>query len=195
MKRLIVLFILICVLFSTYALSEEIDLSQMTPEELAELQSRIQAEIDSRPEDYTLLVTQALGVLKSYWEEEYGRCSSPGVTYLLDIRGVRIIKLKKDLAERESNLFGDVEYIIEFLYYNDYYSSSIFGNSGHNVGYLDIFTPTSEAVMVHYDGSMKLQVHPIQMYMSRYKELDYSLFIEEVVDLRDQYNQIIQFPQ
>ncbi len=191
MKRIVGMMIVVGMLFATNAFCEGIDLSGMSAAELAELQSRIQEEINSRPEDHEVLIAQALEVLKAGWKEEYDKNATSGVTFRLDIRGVRVIRIKDELNETAQKIFGDTKYVIEFLFYDDIYSD-VNGFSGHKVGYYD-YSGQMDSVLVDRQNNMTLSSHPIRNYSGRTYEMDYSSFIEEVTDYRDQYNQIIEF--
>ena len=95
MKKLFLVLTLLCMLFAFCACSNsgssggEIDLTKMSAEQLASLQSRVQQEISNRPDDHSVMINQALDVLKARWKEEYDQCGKPGLTFRLDIRGVR----------------------------------------------------------------------------------------------------------
>ena len=195
MKRILILFLGLMLLLTGCAFGEEPDLSGMSLEELLELQSRIRAEMGSRQEDYDALITRALSMLKAAWQEELARYDNPGKAYYVDIRGVRVIRIKEDLPERETEVFGGIKYLIEFLYYDDYMSCPAGFTSGHNVGYLDYSGAFANTFAVDDEGNMVPKPSLIRSYASRTYEADYSLFIEEVIDFRDQYNQVIEFRQ
>ena len=191
MKRFFCFLMILSLFIGTTALGEDIDLSELTPAQLAELQIRIQEEMDSRPEDHALLIAQALEVLKAGWKKTYDQQAKSGITFYLDIRGVRVIKLKDNLNEKAEKVFGSTKYIVDFLFYDDTYSCySSF--SGHNVGYLDL-TAQKSCVLIDKQNNMTLSQNTIQSYFKMTYESDYSTFIEEVTDYRDQYNQIIAF--
>ena len=193
MKRLIVLLLGLILLLPACSLGEELDLSEMTPEQLADLQSRIQAELNSRPGDYDVIITQALAVLKDGWKEEFAKYSQPGITYYVDIRGVRVVRIKDNLEGKASEPFGNLKYLVEFLLYDDYFSSGSSLKSGHNVGYLDL-SGVNCVVTVDLDDNMALTMtNPLRIYSSRTFNYDYSAIIEEVIDLHDRYNQLIEF--
>ena len=191
MKRFISILILISLLCCSFALGEGIDLSQMTPEQLTELQARVQEEIDSRPEDHTLMIAGALEMLKAGWKEEYDKYGEPGMTFKLDIRGVRVIRLKDDLDEKTAGRLQNAKYIVDFLFYDDLYSD-VMGFSGHKVGYYD-YSGQKNNVVMDRDGHVFLAAHLLETYRSFTYETDYSSIVEEVTDYRDQYNQIIEF--
>ena len=102
------------------------------------------------------------------------------------------IRIKEDLGEQESEIFNGIKYLVEFLLYDDYFSS---GSSipGHNAGYLDL-SGLYCVVTVDYEGGMNLEKNnPLRIYTSRYYVQDYSTIIEDVIDLHESYNQLIEF--
>lgn len=197
MKKLFLVLTLLCMLFAFCACSNsgssggEIDLTKMSDEQLANLQSQVQQEISSRPDDHAVMINQALDVLKARWKEEYDQCGKPGVTFRLDVRGVRVIRMKDNMDEKAAGTFGNIKYLIEFLFYDDYYSDRL-GYSGHNVGYYD-YSGAQNSVIVDRDGNMSISSNLIRIYVGKTYEQDYSGFIESVTDYRDQYNQVIEF--
>ena len=48
-------------------------------------------------------------------------------------------------------------------------------------------------VVVYRSGLMSVKTSPISQYRTRTYVSDFSTFIEEVVDYRDQYNQVFTF--
>ena len=140
---------------------------------------------------YAELVDQAIDVLAQKWNDIYWEEENPDKEYLLDIRGVRIVCIKDDLAEKPAEFFDGVQYIVEFLLYTDYMSVGEIA-SGHNAGYYDNIG-MYDNVVVYRDGRMECLSHVLSDYRSRTYELDYSTFIEQVIDLHEQYNQVIQF--
>ncbi len=200
MKRLLILLLGLILLFPACSLGDDPDLSKMTSEELTDLQARIQAELDSRHDDYDEIVTKALSVLKKGWKEEYAKSNKPGMTFYIDIRGVRIVRIRDDLGEKEAKYFEGIKYLVDFLLYDDYISCGTFSangavGSGYNVGYLD-YSGVKNVVTVDHDGNMVLaQTSPLRMYRAKTYECDFSTIIEEVIDFHEKYNQLMEFPQ
>ena len=192
MRRIWICFIVLCMLCCSCALGEGIDFSALSDEQLAELQSGIREELNSRHGEHHQMITLALNVLRNGWQQEYQKKGMPGTTYYLDIRGVRVIKLKDNLDEKASEVFDNSAYIVEFLLYDDYWSASLgLSYSGHNTGYLDL-TAQNDSVLVSKFGFMTLSSQTIKRYMSRTYAGDFSEFVESVTDYHDQYNQIIE---
>jgi len=157
---------------------------------LDELMSGVLSELKDETA-YAELVDQAINVLAQKWNDIYWEEENPDEEYLLDIRGVRIVCIKDDLAEKQAEFFDGVQYIVEFLLYTDYMSVGEIA-SGHNAGYYDNIG-MYDNVVVYRDGRMECLSHVLSDYRSRTYELDYSTFIEQVIDLHEQYNQVIQF--
>ena len=136
------------------------------------------------------LIDMALVTLRSAWQKEYSNSKwYPAGEYIVDIRGTRLIRIKDQLEEREAKYFGDISCVIEFLLYDDSYSMD---GPGHNAGYHDVSMQNC-AVVVYRSGLMSVKPSPIAQYRARTYINDYSTFIEEVVDYRDQYNQVFTF--
>ena len=192
MKKLFFLVLILCLSVAASGLCEDLDLSGMTTEQLAELQSRIQDELDNRPADYDVIISEALDVLRDGWEKEYAKTAVPGTTYSIDIRGVRLIQIKDQLDGKEAEIFGGIRYLIEFLMYDDYFSSGT-GMAQCNAGYM-MLSGMNSTVVVDRNNQMALQGNNlIRLYTARTYNYDYSLFIEKVVDFHEQYNQVIAF--
>ena len=141
--------------------------------------------------DDDTLIRAALQTLRAAWQKEYSSgkyyCSGE---HLIDIRGTRLIRIKKTLEEREAKTFSDIACIIEFLMYDDYYATEV---SGHGVGYYDV-SLTRNCVVVHRSGYMEsVSRSPLILYSGRTYVYDYTPLVEEVIDFRDRYNQVFTF--
>lgn len=194
MKRILVILLAMALLVPVWSCGEELNLSEMTTEELTALQSRIRSELNSRQVKYADLMDRAMEVLKEGWKSEYAKGSNPDTTYMLDIRGARVIKIRDSLDEKAATLFGQAAYLVEFLFYDDYHSSSLSVSSGHNAGYMD-HSGINCFVGADRSGNMMLvKDNPFLLYSRRYYNNDFSSIIEEVYDFHGQYNQVIEFP-
>lgn len=190
-KSIFLMLLAACLLLPAFSSGEDMDLSAMTPGQLRDLQSRIANELVTRPEEYDGLVADAFEVLKAGWQEEYEKYAVPGMTYSLDIRGVRVIRIKDSLEQREAAYFGDVQYVVEFLFYDDYYCCPS-GLAGSNAGYL-AYSGFRYSVVVDRKGQMSLAMDPFRLYSTRTYTFDFSLFIDEVTDYGTKYNRMIEF--
>ena len=142
---------------------------------------------------YYGIAEDAIEVLAEKWNENYWNEDYPDKEYLLDIRSTRIICIKdKDTLEgKAADYFGDVQYVVEFLMYDDYFS---YGNisSGQNAGYYQN-TGVDNHIVVYTDGSMECKTNFIRVYSSMTYNMDYSVFIDQVIDFHEHFNQRIHF--
>ncbi len=195
MKRILVILLAMALLVPVCSCGEDLNLSEMTTEELTALQFRIRSELNSRQMKYADIMEKALNVLKEGWKAVYAKSSNPDATYKLDIRGARVIVIKDDLDEKAAVLFGQAKYLVEFLFYDDYHSSELSLGSGHNAGYMD-HSGINFIVGVDRNKNMMLINNDLfRLYSGRYYDNDFSSIIEEVYDYHGQYNQVIEFPQ
>lgn len=122
------------------------------------------------------LVADAIAELKYEWEDIYNsdRLSTDCDGYF-EIKNTRIIEIKKT----DTELFEDVEYIIEFVLYTDYFGSAPYYSSAG----------VSDSVVVYKDGTMEVaKSNFFNLYRMKTYSSDYSDIIEEVTDLENKYN-------
>ena len=147
----------------------------------------------------TDMVNEAIEVLAERWDENYWESEYPDKEYLLDIRSTRVVCIRDSfdeeqndiIAEVREELFGEVQCIIEFLLYTDFFSIGEF-ESGQNVGYYPNLM-AYDNVVVYKDGSMECVSEYLQRYRSRTFTVDFSTVIDQVIDLHEEYNQVIHF--
>ena len=145
------------------------------------------------------MVNEAIEVLAERWDENYWESEYPDKEYLLDIRSTRVVCIRDSFDEEQNDtiagvreeLFGEVQCIIEFLLYTDYLSVGEI-ESGQNVGYY-VNPMTDDNVIVYKDGSMECVSEYLQRYRSRTFTVDFSTVIDQVIDLHEEYNQVIRF--
>lgn len=143
------------------------------------------AETDNTGE-YAEMVEDAINVLAETWNDIYSdEDFFPNPEYLLDIRNTRIICIKETLDEKQAEYFGDVEYVIEFILFDEYIPTGVSGYYG--------YSGINDNVVVYKDGSMECTSRFLNGYRSRTFDADFSTFIDRVIDLREQYNQVIRF--
>ncbi len=194
MKKLLGIMIVLCLLIGTCALSEGADFSTEKAAGSSSLQSFIIRDKDKQSHEYDQMVEQALEVLIAGWKAEYDQCAAPGVSYYLDIRGVRVIEMKEGLVPGPDNyysIFQNARYIVEFLFLDDYLSDYE-KISGHNVGYLD-YSGMNNCVLVDQQNNMTLARRVLDIYRGRTYNGDYSSIVEKVTDCGDRFNQVIEF--
>lgn len=148
---------------------------------------------------YTEMVNEAIEVLAERWNENYWESEYPDKEYLLDIRSTRVVCIRDRFDEEQNDtiagvreeLFGEVQYIIEFLLYTDTFSIGEIA-SGQNVGYYPN-SMTDDNVIVYKDGSMECVSEYLQKYRARTFTVDFSTMIDQVIDLHEEFNQVIRF--
>ena len=134
--------------------------------------------------EYDEIVLPAIEALKDAWREIYGEYPDMylGHTGYLEIKNTRILRIREDLSgakEAAETLFGDVDCLVEFMLYTDYYGSEPYYAG---VGMYD-------CVALRRDGAVKaLSKNPLEFYRSRTYDADYSGIIEEIIDLNGEYN-------
>lgn len=130
---------------------------------------------------YQPLVLPAIDVLKEHWKESYAKDGMSKSGYL-EIKNTRIIWIQDGLAGSESTpvkqFFGNVDYIIEFVLYTDYFGSEPY----YNNAWID------NCVVVYTDGTRRVVRDQFELYRSRSYNMDYSGIIERIVDLGSEYN-------
>jgi len=122
--------------------------------------------------DTNTMIDDAIKAISKYWSEIYEE-DEIGDGYF-EIKNTRVIHIKENDIEE----FKDVEYIIEFDIYSDYFGSAPYYS---NVG-------VNNNVVVSKDGSMSVVSHAIDSYRGRTFNNDFSSFIEKTVDYKDKYN-------
>lgn len=121
-------------------------------------------------------VTAAIDILEAFWAEEYSRdyYKEIGSDGHFEIKNTRIIQIK----DNNTDMFKDIDYIVEFVLFTDYYGGSLYYES----------TSVYNSVIVYTDGRTKVDSD----YVSRYRNVtlsnDYSAFIESIDDFGDKYN-------
>jgi len=136
--------------------------------------------------EYEEMVEEAINVLAEAWNDIYSHEEFyPNPDYLLDIRNTRIVCIKDMLDEKQAEYFGDVKYIIEFILFDEYIPTGVSGYYG--------YSGMNDNVLVYKDGSMECTSRFLNGYRSRTFDVDFSTFIDQVIDLREEYNQVIRF--
>lgn len=129
-------------------------------------------EKDSRKE----LVDDAVRELKSEWTDIYNR-KLGNIEYngYFEIKNTRVI----EIGDTDIELFKDIDYIVEFVLFTDYFGSAPYYSS---IG-------ISDTVVVYSDGAMEVpNTNLLTAYRSRYYTVDFSDIIKKVNDCKDKYN-------
>jgi len=131
---------------------------------------------------YDALVTDAVEVLKKYWQEEIYLADSnyqKGDGYL-QIANTRVMKIKDEPdIELDVHMFDNVAYVVEFILFANYYYTAPF--------YFNAYNQNSH-VIVYKDGTMEVRRDVFDDYRSRTYSSDFTGIIEEVTDLGAAYN-------
>ena len=120
------------------------------------------------------LVDDAIKELKSTWKDIY---DEPNVKTdgHFEIKNTRVIEIMKNDIEE----FEDVDYIIEFVLYTDYFGAAPYYS----------YVGMSDSVIVYDNGDMEVSgINLLRAYSNKYYTHDYSDIIEAVNDYGDKYN-------
>lgn len=130
------------------------------------------------------MVEEALQLVTDAWEEEYEEREE----YLdfdkkIIIKNTRIVKIKNN----DSETFKDVDYVVEFSIFSDYFASAPY--------YMSYYGP--RFVMFYKNGKAEIYsgtgTDPFGYEGSRTYDFSFKHIVDEVVDLDDRYNQTIEF--
>ena len=125
---------------------------------------------------YDPRIDPALSALGQKWSELYDETDN--TDGYLEVKSVRII----DIKPNENELFGDIEYIVEFTLLSDYYGSYPYYQ---NIGNYD-------TVVFYKDGSIDIPTNNLfRIYSSRTYSYDYSDFIADIMDCGASYNGVL----
>ena len=128
-------------------------------------------------------IVAAIEMLEEKWAEIYEDESYENDKGYFEIKNIRKIKIKDTLsvdaecADLANETFGNVDYILEFVLYTDYYSSS-----------QPFQTHIYNEIVVHEDGSMEFSARLLTNYATRVYDYDYSGIIESIEDYGSLYN-------
>jgi len=125
-------------------------------------------------DEHKEMVEEAVEELRSEWEDIYDESKNKTDGYF-EIKNTRVIELKNTKVEA----FKDIDYIIEFVLYTDYYGLSPY--------YL--MAGVSDSVIVYEDGDMEVsKTHLLYQYFKMFYVSDYSEFVKDIIDYGDKYN-------
>ncbi len=123
------------------------------------------------------MIKEAIEELEEEWEdiyEETKESSNHKTDGHFEIKNTRVITIKENDIEE----FKDVDYVIEFVLFTDYFGSAPYYSS---VG-------LSDNVIVYKDGDMKVGKNAFDNYRVNNFITDYSNIIESIDDCGDEYN-------
>lgn len=137
----------------------------------------------------TSTVEAAIDALKEFWKGSYLKHDFSDSGYL-EIRNTRIIWIQDEPdggneASESVNVvakdyFGNVECVVEFVLYSDYFGSAPYYN---DLG-LD------DHVIFYADGTLAVSRNPFEIYRSRTFSVDFRGIIREVEDLGAAHNAV-----
>ena len=127
-------------------------------------------------------ILDAIGTLSDYWSNTYYEKENIDDKYL-EIINTQIINIKDDIDEdiSKSDMFKDIDYIVEFDLISNYFDTSPYYNN----------MCIDNCVIVYKDGSSKVGRNPLNIYRSTTFSNDFSPFIESVEKFHGDYDQII----
>lgn len=153
----------------------------MTSRNKTETQSDEGITIDGDNGEYDNLINKARNALKSKWMELYNdNEEADGYLEIYHTRIVDITPDKSDTFFQELDRGMEIDYVIEFSIYSDYFSSApYYFNAG-----------TYDTVIVYNDGTTSVASNFFRVYSNLTYSYDYSGFIAGISDLGIRYNQI-----
>lgn len=124
-------------------------------------------------------IDKAITALKDYWTGYYSQISEAdddrtNGDWYLEIKNTRLVELGED----ENDFFKDVEYIIEFITYSNFYGAA---------PYYASIDARGNNVIVYKDGRMEVGANELQKYIARYYEAPPVLAVH---DYGSQYNAV-----
>lgn len=133
-------------------------------------------------DDKLNLVEQALETLKSGWMQEltkYNEDNEQKSDGTLKICNTQLVIINQNSTdEKYERYFEDIEAIIEFEIYSDYYGSApYYVNAGMN-----------DTVIIRTDGTSELTSHYIRNVGNKTYDYDFTSIFSEIDNLGNQYN-------
>ncbi len=124
----------------------------------------------------------AVSALLSYWKEAY-KINKAGNGYF-EIVNTRVVKINDSgFEDNFSYLLGDIEYIVEFVIYTDFYGSAPYYHS----------TTTNNTVIVFKDGSTSIETNPLYRYSTVAYNFDYSNIVTSIKNYGSAFNKVVDF--
>lgn len=131
-------------------------------------------------------VEAAVDALKACWRDEvYAGMETDGY---LEIKNTRVVKIagepkaeSEDIQSEAEKIFGDVDYIVEFILYADLTGLAPYYQSADSWS----------CAVVHKDGTVTVPTeNPFDDYRAHTYSLDLSGIVESVTDLNQDYNAV-----
>ena len=164
MKKIFAFILALCLVFCMAACGKTEDDSKAVSSAASEGNSQ-----------YDDLAKKAVSILETEWKNEYSEEINTPRDGHFEIKNTRVIEIKETDIEE----FKDVDYVIEFVLFTDYYGSAPYYSS----------TGINSTVVAYSDGRMEVvSKTPFTVYMQVHYSTDYSGIIEKVTDCGSQYN-------
>ena len=175
--------VIISVLAILLILSAAFNIIQITTSDSVQGGDALDSEIKTEQNKHNNLVEKGIDALAVKWAEIYAKDNS--TNGYLEIYHTRIFDITPDESDaffQELDRGLEIDYIIEFSLYSDYFASSPYF---HDAAVYD-------TVLVYKDGTTTVASNFFQMYSNLTYNYDYSRFLTEIDDLGANYNQIIR---
>lgn len=142
--------------------------------------SKVDEKVDEEVEEYA---EEAIEMIKKEWENTYKEANKNSVNNThfdeyVEIKNTRVIIFDDD---NENEYFKDIECIVEFTLFTDYYgSNTYYSNCNMN-----------DNVIFYKDGSKEISSHFIRQYFNTTYDLKLEGIDFEIYDLDDKYDQVL----
>ena len=120
-------------------------------------------------------VEKSFEIFRAGWTDWLNERVSDAGEYVIDVKNVRIVKLK----ENDKDRLKDVDFIVEFLFYMNYYQPGDAYSQSVNM---------NDSIAFYKDGTAKLENRLIYAYQMMSYDVDTSGYIEEVRDFGAAFN-------
>lgn len=128
------------------------------------------------------MIENAIESLSDEWTEIYAKDGK--INGYLEIYHTRVVDITPDETDtlfQELDRGMEIDYIIEFSLYSDYFSAEPYY---HNAAVYD-------TVLVYEDGTTSVASNFFRTYSNLTYSYDYSGFVEEIEDMGTSYNRVI----
>lgn len=174
--------ILIVILSVFLLLSVAFNIVQMVLPDETTGEPQLSGNDQNEQSEYDDLVESAIDSLKIKWIGLYKDCEdADGYLEIFHTRVIDITPNESDTVFQEMDRGMEIDYIIEFSLYSDYFSAEPYY---HNAAVYD-------TVLVYEDGTTSVASNFFRTYSNLTYSYDYSGFVEEIEDMGTSYNRVI----
>lgn len=164
-KRISLFFLLLCICITSGCVIED---GTDRPPDTKSTDTEAQT-AETEPPKTDDRISKALKALEKQWSD-------------YQILNTRIIIVK----ENNTDIFSDIDYIVEFVLFTDYYGS-IYGDSTPYYSNAGIY----DTVIVYKDGTAALNMqNPFNSYRTLTYSSDFTQIIEKIEDFGNLYNNV-----